>query len=87
MKHADLSNIKESIEQAVRKSALGKRLKDVTLEADHDSDGGDFLRVLLEIDSFDGVSDENMLALIESIEDTVSVLDERYPSVRFSDAA
>jgi hypothetical protein len=66
---------------------LGNRLKDVTLEADHDEYGSDFLRVLVEIDSFDGITDENMEALTTSIENTVSGLDERFPSVRFADAA
>jgi hypothetical protein len=87
MRHAELSTIRESIQQAVRKSALGNRVRDISLEADHDNYGSDFLRVLLELDSLDGVSHENMLALITSIEDSVIDLDERYPSVRFSDAA
>jgi hypothetical protein len=87
MKQAELSQIKESIQDAVRKSALGNRLKDVTLEADHDEYGRDFLRVLVEIDSFEGISDENMEALTASIENMVSSLDERFPSVRFADAA
>jgi hypothetical protein len=87
MKQANLSQIKESIQDTVRKSALGNRLKDVTLEADHDDFGSDFLRVLVEIDSFEGVTDENMEALTASIENTVSDLDERFPSVRFADAA
>jgi hypothetical protein len=87
MRHAELSTIKESIQQAVRKSALGNRVRDISLEADHDNYGSDFLRVRLDLDSFDGLSDESMLAVITSIEDSVIELDERYPSVRFSDAA
>jgi len=43
--------------------------------------------VILEMKSFDGLSDADLAAVIEAIERAVGELDERYPSVRFADAA
>ncbi len=86
MRQADLFSLKDTIQETARTS-LGARLKDVTLEADKDEYGSDFLRVLVEMDSFDGISDETMQAVITLIENAVNRLDERFPSVRFADAA
>lgn len=83
----DSSRLKARINAAIRHSGIRGRVKDVILEADQDNDGADFLRVTLEVRSLDDVSDTDLEALIESIERTIGDVDERYPSVRFADAA
>jgi predicted nucleic acid-binding OB-fold protein len=85
--HAELSELKTRIVDVIKRSAVGKRVRDIVLEADRDYEGSDFLRVILEMESFDDVSDAAMEELVESIENAVGELDERYPSVRFADAA
>ena len=84
---AELSTLKSRVVDLVRGSAVGERVGDVVLETDRYDDGGDFLRVILEMKSFDGLSDADLAAVIEAIERAVGELDERYPSVRFADAA
>jgi hypothetical protein len=85
LRQAELSELKDSITATIR-ATVGNRLKEVVLEADRDEYGSDFLRVVVELDNFDGITDENMESLISKIEIAVDRLDERFPSVRFADA-
>jgi len=87
MPQAELSALKKRVADVARKSPLGKRLKDIVLEADRDDEGSDFLRVLVEVKTLESVKDEDLEALVRSIENALSGLDERFPSVRFADAA
>jgi hypothetical protein len=84
---ADFSTLKKRVVEVMRKSLVGERVRDVLLEADRDDEGTDFLRITLEVRPLDGVSDADIEALVESIEKTVGDVDERFPSVRFADAA
>lgn len=84
---ADFQVIRERVLDVTRASPIGERLLDVVLEGDRDDEGADFLRIILQVKSLDGVSDDQMAAVVESIEKVVSDLDERFPSVRFADAA
>jgi hypothetical protein len=84
---ADFSLLKKRVIDVTQESAVGERVRDVVLEADRDDEGSDFLRIILEVKSLDGVSDANIEALVESIEKAIGDLDERFPSVRFADAA
>lgn len=86
MTQADLSTLEKRVRDVAKESILGERLKDVTLEADR-YDESDFLRILVEVKTLESVSDEDLEAVVESIESAVSELDERFPSVRFADAA
>jgi len=84
---ADISILKDTVLAATRRSALAQRVKDVVLEADQDGEGDDFIRIVLEVQSLDKAKDADLEALIESIEKTVGDIDDRFPSVRFADAA
>jgi hypothetical protein len=84
---ADVSVLRKRIIDLARTSVVGGRVKDVILETDQDDDGSEFLRVTLEVLPLDDVQDDELVALIESIESAVGEVDERFPSVRFADAA
>jgi hypothetical protein len=75
------------VREAIGTSAVGERLRNVVVEADTDETGSDFLRIVLETMPLDGVSDEDLEAVVRSIEIDLSEVDDRFPSVRFSDAA
>ena len=86
VKQAELSALESSVRDAVRKSALAERIKDVALEADRDNEGSDFLRVQLQVKALDCIGDDEIEALVHAIERAVADLDERYADVRFADA-
>ena len=84
---ADILTLKDRVFTATQKSPLAQHVKDVVLEADQDDEGGDFIRIILEVESLDKAKEADLEALIESIEKTVGDIDDRFPSVRFADAA
>jgi hypothetical protein len=83
----ELSNLEIRVRNAIRTSAVGEHLRNVVVEADRDDEGTDFLRIVLEMTGLEEVSDDDMESVMRSIESTLSEVDERFPSVRFSDAA
>jgi hypothetical protein len=87
VRQADFSVLKKHILNVTKDSVVGDRISDVVLEADRDDEGSDFLRIILEVKSLDGVSDTDIEAVVESIEAAAAEMDERSPSVRFADAA
>jgi hypothetical protein len=87
MQRTDLSALKDRVSEVAKKSAIAGGVTDIVLEADRDSDGADFLRIILKIKSLDRVNYKELAALTTSIEDAVGDIDERFPSVRFADAA
>ena len=87
MKTAELDDLKIRIAGLAKKSAVGGRLRDVLVEASDDGEAGDFLRILIELDDLQHVKVEEVEPLIKSIEVAVAQLDDRFPSVRFGEAA
>jgi hypothetical protein len=87
MKQADFSVLRKCVLDVIKDSVVGERVRDVVLEADRDDDGSDFLRVILEVNSLDGVSDADIEDVVDAIETAIAELDERSPSVRIADAA
>ena len=84
---ADLATLKERVLAAAKGSDVGARVSDVTLEPAQDDAGTDFLRVIVQVKDVEKAGDEAFEGLLERIEGAVAELDERYPSVRFADAA
>jgi len=87
MKHAEFSVLKKRVEDVTHDTPVGDRIKNIVLEADRDNEGSDFLRVILEVSSLDDVKIEDLEPVVESIETALLELDDRFPSVRFADAA
>jgi hypothetical protein len=83
----DLDILKQRVIEATKHSAVADRVQQVALEPDRNEWGTDFLRVVVQMKDIDHVADEDLEALLEAIERTVGAVDERYPSVRFADAA
>jgi len=76
-----------SIEKISRSSAPGPQIRRVDVEAEADAEGDAYLRVSLEFDHTDDLEWDNVEPLVRSIEDAVAVVDDRFPSVHFADAA
>jgi hypothetical protein len=83
----DLDTLKQRVLETARRSAVATKVEDVVLEPDRDEEGTDFLRVVVQLNNMEGIVDSEFEALLEAIERTVGDIDERYPSVRFLDAA
>jgi hypothetical protein len=83
----DLETLRQVVIETARKSPVGEKLEDVALEPAQDIEGDEYLRVMIRLKSIDEADRPTLIKLIESIEGAVGELDERYPSVRFPDAA
>ena len=84
---ADLDRIRERVVGATRGAEDKVGISDITLEIDRNEDGDDFLRVIIEVKHSDRGTDADYEAWLEAIEQAVGEVDDRYPSVRFADAA
>jgi hypothetical protein len=83
----DLETLRQVVIDTAKKSPVGEKMERVDIESAQDSEGDEFLRVMIRLKNIDEADRPTLVTLIESIEDAVGELDERYPSVRFPDAA
>jgi hypothetical protein len=87
MKQAEFSVLKKRVEDVTHDSPVGDRIKNIVIEADDDGTGSDFLRIRLETASLEDVNIDDLIPVVESIQTALLELDDRFPSVRFADAA
>ena len=83
----DLDSIRTTVARIADEGPLAGSLRAVEVEPALDGDGDEFLRVMLRMKLPRRGVDQDLLALLERIEDAVSAIDPRYPSVRFLRAA
>ncbi len=83
----DLETLRKVVIDTAKKSPVGEKVEGVEIESDRYDESGDFLRVMIWLKSTDKADYPALAKLIEAIEDAVRELDDRYPSVRFPDAA
>jgi hypothetical protein len=87
MRTADLRKLRDRIAGLARKSEVGERLRNVTVEPDDYGEGTAYLRIEIQLADLENVKSTQVEPLVESIEDVVSKVDDRFPSVRFAEAA
>lgn len=87
MATADLEVLKKRVAEVATGSAIGDTVADIVLEAASDDEAGNFLRIIIEVKNLPKLSAVDAQKLLIDIEDAVSSMDERYPSVRFAEAA
>jgi len=75
------------VREIAASSPVGDRVRTIELEPAEDDEGRPFLRVVFQIAELDDVSDDELTGLMEQIEDRLENVDDRFPSVRFADAA
>jgi hypothetical protein len=84
---AELMELRRRIEEVVRSAKkVGRLVQSVDVEA-ADADGSDFLRVVVQVRDIQKLKTDDVLPLLKSIEASVAEVDERFPSVRFAEAA
>jgi len=83
---ADVQTLKRAVLVAADRTALNGLIENIELEPAQDEWGSDFLRVKLRMKHLDGIDDLELVNLKRAIQDDVGDIDERFPSVRFSDA-
>jgi len=83
----DLETLRQVVIETARKSPVGEKVEDVALEIAQDRDGDEYLRVMIRLKSIDEADRPTRIELMEAIQDAVIEIDERFPSVRFPDAA
>jgi hypothetical protein len=87
MTQTSLGEIRDRVAEVAKGSPVADRVDAITIEADRDNEGSDFLRVVVTLRDLNTVDDDNLERLIEAVENAVGVLDHRFPSVRFAEAA
>jgi hypothetical protein len=83
----ELSTLKKGVEDVLAESPLRTSIGGFRLDEGNDGDGFEFIRVLFDINPVTPVPDADLADLAAHIEDALAQLDERFASVRFSDAA
>ena len=86
MLQAEALRLEQVIADTVAHSGLATRYHGLTIEMPG-AVGEDLMRVHLSFDSLRDVEDGVLSNLVRAIEDAVSAIDDRYPSVRFAEAA
>jgi hypothetical protein len=87
MKQADLQELQNRAAELAKASSVGDRVRNVTVEGSGDDETGEYLRVQVELTDIDRLPLDELRRLMQAIEDALTPLDERFPSVRFSEAA
>lgn len=84
---ANLTELQSRIEALAKASDIGRRVKSVSVDANDDDEGGVFLRVTVDMKNLDDLEAEEVEPLVNSIEEAVASMDDRFVSVRFGEAA
>lgn len=79
--------LRTAIAKALDAGGLAALMTGFEIESDLDEFGDEFLRVVVKLKPTDRDIDAVLEATLERIEEAVAPLDDRYPSVRFLDAA
>jgi len=87
MAQVEFAVIKKLIAEAADKAAIGKAVERIELEADHYDGGSDFLRITLYLRELEKIENKQLAKVIETVEEALLEKDERFPSVRFAEAA
>ena len=87
MAQVEFADIEKLIAAAADKAAIGGALDRIELESDHSEGGSDFLRITLYLKQLEKIEDKKLLEIVESVEDALVDKDERFPSIRFAEAA
>ncbi|MBX9645121.1 MAG: hypothetical protein K2W91_13615 [Novosphingobium sp.] len=80
-------DLREIVAAILQRGEIAKFVSEVELESDLDEFGDEFLRVVVRLKPTDKDIDEALESVLEQIEDAIAKLDDRFPSVRFLDAA
>lgn len=84
---ASLDELRDRVRATAAASSLSDQVQEISLEPGSDDDGSEFLRILIELKRIEKAPQTELLLLLEAIEEEIAGLDDRYPSVRFSEAA
>lgn len=84
---SNVETLESTVTDAIRGGALADDIRGVRVEPDTDAEGNEILRILIQMKRPRHDIDEEMERLLEKIETAILAIDERYPSVRFLDAA
>lgn len=86
MTQMTLEDLTQRVRIVLERSALEDRIKGVAIEpTGYEND--DVLRITIRLSKPDTVDTDKALELVRQIHDELSELDERFPSVRFAEAA
>lgn len=85
--NAMTDNLHAAIARALDVGGLAGLMTEFEIETDLDEFGDEFLRVVVKLKPTERDIDAELEAALERIEEAVALLDSRYPSVRFLDAA
>jgi hypothetical protein len=83
----DLGLLEERVKTTLKDVAFKSDIRDYHVEEGQDDDGIEFLRVIFDLSDDADIPDEKLNEFAQEIEKTLGEVDERFASVRFSEAA
>lgn len=88
MSQLALADLEKRITEVVKNSAMGARVQNIVLEQDNYDEDSEFLRIIIRVKDVEDLKDHDLATLTDSIQETViDSGEERFPSVRFAEAA
>ena len=84
---ADLNELVTRVGAILYDSEMKEAVRSFHLEEGEDYFGSEFLRVIFDMRDDVPVSDDRLDVFARTIEDALIPMDDRFPSVRFADAA
>lgn len=87
MSQLSLDEVKAQLLAALAGTPLDKLVRDVAVEAVVDQDGIDMLRITLTVHKPNHIDSHEALAVVRRLQDIVLESDDRFPSIRFAEAA
>jgi len=83
----DLPKLRDAALEAAHGLPGGGQVEDIVFDANEDEYGLDILRVVVKVKALERAQEIDLEGLLHSIEGAITAVDERFPSVRFADAA
>lgn len=87
MCRANLDDLRERVDTILKGTTLRDHVAGIEIRPGSDNDGSEFLRVILRFYRLGSVNRDELRKATDTIEDDLLRLDERFPSVRVSEAA
>jgi hypothetical protein len=87
MPQVDSKSLKKLIFKLASAYEVGKALKQVDIASSAADDGEGTLRIILRVEDLEKANIADLEKLVGAVEDSLSGQDDRFPSVRFAEAA
>lgn len=85
MRYVELDQLQKVVADAVTRSSISDKVSEFSVDLGASGSSDEFIRISIQMKNAGDLSDQEVDDATTSVEDAVSQLDDRFPSVRFSE--